>query len=213
MPVARPDGDSLVVVDATSAAGAMAVDVAAFDAYYFSPQKAFGAEGGLWVALMSPAAIERIERMVKQRWVPPSLDLAVALDESRLDQTLNTPALATLYLLADQIEWIIDQGGLAWAEARCLASSAILYDWAEHSPQARPFVADPDHRSPTVVTVDLVGIDAQLVSSVLTANGIVDTAGYRKMGGNTLRFGVFPSVEPSDVERLTGALDYVIGRL
>jgi phosphoserine aminotransferase len=213
MPVARPEKGPLVLVDATSAAGAMEVDPAAFDAYYFSPQKAFGSEGGLWLALLSPSAVERIGRVAARRWTPASLDLAVALEESRRGQTLNTPALATLYLLADQIEWLLAHGGLPWAAERCRTSSAILYDWAERTPRAAPFVADPGHRSPTVVTIDLVGVDAPAVSAVLSANGILDTGGYRTMGGNTLRFGVFPNVDPADVERLTGALDYVIGRL
>ncbi|MCJ7725963.1 MAG: phosphoserine transaminase [Acidimicrobiia bacterium] len=213
MPVEPADGGGLVVVDATSAAGAMEVDPAAFDAYYFSPQKAFGSEGGLWVALLSPAAVERIGDLASLRWTPPSLDLAAALAESRNDQTLNTPALATLFLLADQIEWLLEQGGLEWAAARCRTSSSILYDWAEQSPHARPFVADPGHRSPTVVTLEMIGVEAKSVSDALRANGIVDTGGYRQMGGNTTRFAVFPNVDPGDVERLTGALDFIIERL
>lgn len=213
MPVERTDGGALVVVDATSAAGAMAVDPASFDAYYFSPQKAFGSEGGLWVALLSPSAIGRIESLATRRWTPPSLDLAAALAESRRDQTLNTPALATLFLLADQIEWLLAQGGLDWAAARCRAASSILYEWAERSPHARPFVTDPGHRSPTVVTLELVGVEATAVSDALRANGILDTGGYREMGGNTARFGLFPNVDPADVEILTGALDFVIEHL
>ena len=213
MPVERPAGDALVVVDATSAAGGMEIDPAAFDAYYFSPQKAFGAEGGLWVAALSPAAVTRAGRLAEERWIPPTLDLTRAVDESRRDQTLNTPALATLFLLADQIDWLLDHGGLAWAAERCRASSALLYGWAEASARARPFVADPAHRSPTVVTIELEGVEATVVSAALAANGIVDTAGYRKMGGNTIRFGVFPNVDPDDVARLAGALDYVLDRL
>jgi phosphoserine aminotransferase len=191
----------------------MEVDPEAFDAYYFSPQKAFGSEGGLWVAACSPAALERIEELSSSRWTPPILDLASARSESARDQTLNTPALATLYLLADQVEWLLDRGGLEWAVERCRASSEILYSWAEASAAARPFVADPDHRSPTVVTIELVSADAAEAAAVLAANGIADVGGYRKMGGNTLRFGVFPNVDPDDVERLCDALDYVIERL
>jgi len=213
MPIVRPQSDALVLVDATSAAGAMEIEASDFDAYYFSPQKAFGAEGGLWVSLLSPAAITRAERLAAGRWIPPSLDLAAALSESRRDQTLNTPALATLFLLADQVEWLLENGGLPWAAARSRASAAILYDWADSRPLADPYVPDPGHRSPTVVTLQLNGVEASVVSTVLRANGIVDTGGYRKMGGNTLRFAVFPNVDPADVERLTGALDYIIERL
>jgi len=213
MPVRRPAGEAIVLVDATSAAGAMEVDPAAFDAYYFSPQKAFGSEGGLWVAACSPAGLDRLALLSGRRWTPPTLDLAAARIESSHDQTLNTPALATLFLLADQVEWLLAQGGLGWAAARCRTSSDILYSWAEASPAARPFVTDPAHRSPTVVTIELEGPDAPAVAAVLAANGILDVGGYRNMGGNTLRFGVFPNVDPGDVERLCGALDYVIERL
>jgi phosphoserine aminotransferase len=213
MPVERPGGDSLVLVDATSAAGAMEVAPAGFDAYYFSPQKAFGSEGGLWVALCSPAAVARIERLSGERWIPPSLDLATALEESRLGQTVNTPALTALFLLADQIDWLLGCGGLDWAARRCAASADIVYSWAEDAPHARPFVAEPAHRSPTVTTVELRGVDASVVAAVLAANGIVDTSGYRSIGGNTLRFGVFPNVDPADVERLVSAVDFVIERL
>lgn len=213
MPVHRPRGDALVLVDATSAAGAMEVDPAHFDAYYFSPQKAFGAEGGLWLALLSPAAVERVERLAAGRAVPAMLDLAAALAASRRDQTVNTPALATLFLLADQIEWMAARGGLAAAAEHCRRASSVLYEWAERSERARPFVTDPAHRSPTVVSLEIEGPDAAEVSDVLEANGYLDTRGYRKMGGNTVRFGMFPNVALDDVERLAAALDHVLERL
>jgi phosphoserine aminotransferase len=216
-PVRRPDGDAgaLVLVDATSAAGGMRVDPAAFDAYYFSPQKAFGSEGGLWLALCSPAAIERIERRTAsaQRWIPATLDLAQALTNSRADQTLNTPALSTLFLMAEQIDWMLAHGGLEWAAARCEASSGHVYGWAEQASYASPFVTDPALRSPVVATIDLEGVDAGAVSKALRANGIVDTESYRKLGRNQLRLGVFPSVEPDDVAILTAAIDYLVERL
>jgi phosphoserine aminotransferase len=221
MEVRRPagaDAGALVAVDATSAAGGMRVDPTQFDAYYFAPQKCFAADGGLWAALMSPAAVERVGRLrqggTAGRWVPPSLDLGVALDNSRLDQTYNTPALATIFLFVDQLEWMLKSGGLDWAAARCEQSAGILYGWAESSKWASPFVANPDERSPVVGTVDFdEAVPAQTLSAVLRANGIVDTDSYRKLGRNQLRIGMFPAVEPADVEALTACIDYVVPRL
>lgn len=208
-PVARPAAEGLVLVDATSGAGGLPVDARHFDAYYFSPQKAFGAEGGLWVALCSPAAIARIESST--RWTPPSLDLQVALENSRKDQTYNTPALATLFLLADQVDWMLGEGGLDWAVARCSESAEAIYGWAEASAVAAPYVTDPANRSTTVATIDLDDtVDAAAVSSVLRANGIVDTESYRKLGRNQLRIALFPNVEPDDVRRLTAAVDWIV---
>jgi phosphoserine aminotransferase len=216
MPVERPEttGSALVVVDATSAAGGLRVDPRQFDAYYFSPQKAFGSDGGLWLALLSPAAVERIERLCADRWVPAMLDLSVALANSRQDQTLNTPALATLFLLDHQLGWMLDNGGLEFAAGRCDRSAAIVYGWAEASSYANPFVTDPAQRSRTVATVDLdPAVDAATVSAVLRRNGIVDTEPYRKLGRNQLRIALFPAVDPEDVEVLTRAIDHVVARL
>ena len=216
MPIIRPDGaDGLVLVDATSGAGAIAVDPEAFDVYYFAPQKTFASEGGLWLALCSPAAIERIERMhTADRWIPAFLDLEAALDNSRKEQTVNTPALTTLFLLADQIEWILGHGGLDWAVARCERSAEILYGWAEASPVASPFVAKPAERSPVTGTIDFVdAVDAAAIAAVLRANGIVDTEPYRKLGRNQLRIAMFPAVEPDDVAALTAAIDFIVERL
>jgi len=214
MEISRVRG-GLVAVDATSAAGGLRVDPAAFDCYYFAPQKCFGSDGGIWVALCSPAAIERIERSnASDRWVPGSIDLKIALDNSRLDQTYNTPALATLFLFLDQVEWINRNGGLEWAAGRCDKSAGALYGWAEASSYARPFVSDPAARSHVVGTIDLdESIDAPTVSKVLRANGIVDTESYRKLGRNQLRIGMFPAVEPDDVATLTGAIDFVVAAL
>ena len=216
MEVRRPDGaDGLVVVDATSAAGGMRVDPTQFDVYYFAPQKGFGADGGLWVALCSPEAVARIESIAASgRWLPPSISLAVALDNARQDQTYNTPALATLFLLVDQVEWMLAHGGLEWAASRCDRSAATLYDWAEASSYATPFVADPADRSPVVGTVDFdPSVDAMTVARVLRANGIVDVEPYRKLGRNQLRIGMFPAVDPDDVATLTRAVDYVVAAL
>ena len=208
------DPGALVLVDATSAAGGVAVDVVQADAYYFAPQKAFGSDGGLWLALLSPAAVERAERLAAtDRWVPESLSLTTAIAASRRDETYNTPAVATLLLLAEQVTWLLDQGGLAWAAQRCLDSSALVYDWASNRPWATPFVSDPALRSPVVATVDLDGVDAAEVSRVLRENGVVDTEPYRKLGRNQLRFGTFPSVEPSDVVALLACVDHVVERL
>jgi phosphoserine aminotransferase len=210
-----PAGDGLVLVDATSAAGGMRVDPGQFDVYYFSPQKCFGADGGLWIALCSPAALERVDRVkATGRWIPESLSLATAVENARLDQTYNTPALATLFLMADQTDWILGNGGLEWAASRCETSSNILYGWAEKSEYATPFVASTADRSPVVATIDLdASIDAKAVTKALRANGIVDTEPYRRLGRNQLRVAVYPSVEPDDVALLTGAVDYVVQAL
>ncbi len=212
LPVSRPaGGEGIVLVDATSAAGAVAVDHGEYDVYYFSPQKAFGADGGLWLALCSPDAIARIEALeASGRWIPPFLSLAVALDSSRKNQTNNTPAIGTLFLLAQQIEMMLANGGLAWAIDRSATSSATLYAWADSSDIATPFVADPAIRSTTTVTIDLVdSISADAVEAVLRANGVVDTFGYRKLGRNQLRVACFPNVDPADVALLTRAIEYV----
>lgn len=210
--VVRPAGAGIVAVDATSGAGALPVDPAEFDVYYFAPQKAFGSDGGLWIALCSPAAIERIERVGGSgRFVPPSLDLRIALENSRLDQTYNTPALATLFLLCDTVEWMNDQGGLAWATGRCDTSAAILYDWAEARDFVTPFVAEPAARSHANATLEFTGVDATALSAALRANGIVDVEPYRKIGANQLRIALFPAVEPDDVAALTRALDHLVG--
>ncbi len=217
-PVTRPAGTdegALVLVDATSGAGGLPVDVAQADVYYFAPQKSFGSDGGLWIGLFSPAALERVRSLAASgRWIPPFLDLATAVDNSAKDQTYNTPAVATLWLLADQVEWILRNGGLDWAVSRTADSSTRLYTWAEKSPYATPFVTDPALRSLVVGTVDFTdSVDAATVARVLRANGIVDTEPYRKLGRNQLRIGMFPAVEPDDVEALTACVDYVIDRL
>jgi len=190
------------------------VDVASTDVYYFAPQKSFGSDGGLWFALLSPAAVARTEEVAAtNRWIPDSLSLAVALTNSRVDQTLNTPAIATLFMLADQLDWLRDHGGLAFAAARTRESSQQLYDWAEASPVARPFVADPAARSPVVGTVDFDGVDAAEIAATLRANGVVDTEPYRKLGRNQLRIGMFPNVDPADVAQLCRCIDWVVERL
>jgi phosphoserine aminotransferase len=213
--VARPQGSngSLVLIDATSGAGGLPVHVGEADAYYFAPQKAFGADGGLWIALMSPAAVERVAELdgAPGRWQPAFLSLATALENSRKDQTYNTPALATLILLADQIEWMLANGGLEFAVGRCSASSEHLYGWAEGSGFAEPFVPDPAKRSLVVGTVDFgEEVDAAALAAVLRANGVVDVEPYRKLGRNQLRVGMFPAVEPADVQALTACIDWVI---
>jgi len=213
MEVRRPERASgLVAVDATSAAGGMRVDPTQFDAYYFAPQKCFSSDGGLWVALLSPAAVERVAALRDGgRWVPAILDLGLALENSRLDQTLNTPALATLFLLVAQLDWLLDQGGLEWAASRCDRSAEALYGWAEASTYATPFVAKPDERSPVVGTIDLdPAVDAATVSRVLRANGIVDTEAYRRLGRNQLRIAMYPAVGPDDVQALTACIDHVV---
>ena len=213
--VVRPDGaEGLVLVDATSGAGGLRVDPQQFDVYYFAPQKCFAGDGGLWLALCSPAAVDRIGRIAAtKRWTPASLDLSIALEQSRLDQTYNTPALATLIMLDEQLRWMNSNGGLAWAAGRSAESARTLYSWAESRAFANPFVADPSHRSTVVGTIDLEGVDANAVNAVLRANGIVDTDSYRKLGRNQMRIGMFPSVEPDDVARLTRCIDAVVAHL
>ena len=213
--VRRPEGagDALVLVDGTSGAGGLPLDASQADAYYFAPQKAFGADGGLWLALLSPAAIERIERLdgSAERWQPAFLSLATALENSRKEQTYNTPALATLLLLADQVEWMLAGGGLGWCVERTGASSGHLYGWAEARDFATPFVADPAKRSLVVGTIDFDdSVDAAALAATLRANGIVDVEPYRKLGRNQLRVGMFPAVEPADVEALTSCVDWVV---
>jgi phosphoserine aminotransferase len=215
VPVERPQGagDALVLVDATSGAGGLPVDVSQADAYYFAPQKAFGADGGLWLALLSPAAIARIGELdcAGDRWQPGFLSLQTALENSRKEQTYNTPALATLLLLADQVEWMLSLGGLGGCVGRTSASSGHLYGWAEASEFATPFVADPAKRSLVVGTIDFAeGVDASVIAAALRANGIVDVEPYRKLGRNQLRVGMFPAVEPADVEALTACVDWVV---
>lgn len=216
-PVARVAGDAgaLTVIDATSAAGGILVDPTQFDAYYFAPQKNFAADGGIWFALLSPAAIERVERIAASgRYIPEFLSLKNAVDNSRLDQTLNTPALATLLLLENQLEWMNTSGGLAWADARTRESSSVLYDWAERTSITTPFVANPAHRSQVVVTIDFdESTDAAALASVLRANGIVDTEPYRKLGRNQLRVATFTAIEPDDVRALTASIDYVLSQI
>lgn len=212
---------ALTIVDATSAAGALPVDISQTDAYYFSPQKAFGSDGGLWIAALSPAAIDRAYGIAQStslegvlRWIPPFLSLKSAIENSRKDQTLNTPAIATLIMLNEQLQWLNNNGGMAWATARCAKNASLLYQWAEQSDYAHPFVADPALRSNSVVTIDLDDrINATQVTAALRENGILDTSGYRKLGRNQLRVGVFPSVEPADVATLTNCVDYVVGQL
>ncbi|MBN9183705.1 MAG: phosphoserine transaminase [Microbacterium sp.] len=212
--VAGADPGALMLVDATSSAGGMTVDVAETDVYYFAPQKAFAAEAGVWLAICSPAAIERIAAVRAGRWTPPSLDLALALDNSRKNQTYNTPALATLWLLAHQVEWLLAQGGLGWAAKRTADSSGRLYSWADASSYTTPFVVDPVLRSPVVGTIDFdPAVDAAAVAATLRANGIVDTEPYRALGRNQLRIGMYPAVDPEDVEALTRCVDYVVERL
>ncbi|MGI8757980.1 MAG: phosphoserine transaminase [Acidimicrobiales bacterium] len=219
MALRRPGGvppdKALVAVDATSAAGAIAFDPHEVDVYYLAPQKALASDGGLWLAACSPAAVERIGRIsASGRWSPASLDLGIALDNSRLDQTYNTPALATLYLLDQQLQWLNGNGGLGWSAGRCNRSAAILYGWADERDYASPFVGDPEQRSPVVGTIDLAtSVDATTIGAVLRANGIVDTDAYRKLGRNQIRVGMFPAVDPADVEALTASIDHVVAAL
>ncbi|MBO8186612.1 phosphoserine transaminase [Streptomyces spirodelae] len=218
MPLRRvpgADDGALILVDATSGAGGLPVDITETDVYYFAPQKSFAADGGLWIAVFSPAAIERAERIAaSERHIPAFFDLQTAIDNSRKNQTYNTPALATLFLLNDQLEWINGQGGLEWAVSRTADSSSRLYGWAEKASYASPFVTDPEQRSQVVGTIDFAdGVDAAAVAKVLRANGVVDTEPYRKLGRNQLRVAMFPAVEPADVEALTACVDWVIERL
>ncbi len=214
MPIERPVGaDGLVLVDATSAAGGLRFDPSETDVYYFAPQKCLASDGGLWLAAISPAAVERIERIASSdRWVPASLDLGIALENSRKDQTYNTPALATIFLANQQVEWINQQGGIEWAASRCDASAAAIYDWADASSYATPFVADHTQRSHVVATIDLDAtiVDANAVSAVLRQNGVIDTESYRKLGRNQVRVALFPSIDPADVAALTRCIDYVV---
>jgi phosphoserine aminotransferase len=207
-------GEALILIDATSGAGGLPLDASQVDAYYFAPQKAFGSDGGLWLALLAPAAIERIEELdgAAGRWQPASLSLRIALENSRKDQTYNTPAIATLLLLADQLEWMLDAGGLDWCVERCRASSGHLYGWAERVDFASPFVTDPAKRSLVVGTIDFDEemVDAAAVAAILRANEIVDVEPYRKLGRNQLRVGLFPAVEPADVEALTACIDWIV---
>jgi phosphoserine aminotransferase len=209
------DDGALMVWDATSAAGGLPVEPGEFDVYYFAPQKSFGSDGGLWIALMSPAALERIEQIkASGRWIPAFLDLATAVEQSRLDQTYNTPALATIFLAAQQVDWFAANGGLDWCVKRTTASSSTLYSWAEAAEFAMPYVTDPAKRSPVVATIDFDdSVDAASIAAVLRANGIVDTEPYRKLGRNQLRIGVYPAVEPDDAAALTACIDYVVDRL
>ncbi len=217
VPILRPPdaGEALVLIDATSGAGGLPVDVTQADAYYFAPQKSFAADGGLWIALLSPAAQERIAALhASDRWIPEFLSLHTALENSLKDQTYNTPAVATLFLLADQIRWMLDGGGLDWCVARTRASSGHLYGWAERSSYASPFVADPAKRSLVVGTVDFADdVDGAAVAATLRANGIVDVEPYRKLGRNQLRIGMFPAVEPADVQALTVCIDWIVERI
>ena len=211
MPINRPDADGLVAVDATSAAGG----VAQFDVYYFSPQKVFGGDGGLWIAFCSPAALERIERIhASDRWIPGFLSLQLAVNNSRKDQTTNTPALATLFLVRSQIDAMLEFGGLDWALDRCARSSEIVYNWAEQSEVAYPFVSNPAERSTNVATINFVDeVSADTIAAVLRENGIVDTGGYRALGQNQLRLAMFPNVDPDDLQTLTSAIDYIVERM
>jgi len=216
-PVVRPAdaGDALVVIDATSGVGGLPLDASQSDVYYFAPQKNLGSDGGLWFALLSPAGAARIEEIAAtDRWIPEFLSLATALQNSRQNQTYNTPAIATLVLLADQLDWMLGQGGLDWCVQRTTASSDHLYGWAEASSYASPFVADPAKRSLVVATIDLDDtVDGKLVASTLRANAIVDVEPYRKLGRNQLRVATFPSIEPDDVRALTGCIDWVVERV
>ena len=217
MPILRPAGTegALVLVDATSAAGGLMVDAKEFDTYYFAPQKSFASDGGLWIAIMSPAAIARAAKIkASGRWIPAFFDLEIAIENSRLDQTYNTPALVTLMLLVEQIEWMNSNGGLSFAAGRSEKSSNTLYSWAEKTSFTTPFVTDPAMRSKVVGTINFDdAIDATKISAALRENGIVDTEPYRKLGKNQLRVGMFPAVDPSDVEALTKCIDYVVAAL
>ena len=210
----RPSKDGLVLVDATSAAGGLMWDPANVDVYYFAPQKCFASDGGLWLAACSPAAIERIREIkASKRWMPASLDLSIALDNSVANQTYNTPALATLIMLDEQVKWLNSNGGLSWAAARTAESASNIYSWAEARAFASPFVANPAERSHVVATIDIDGVDANTISAILRANGVVDTDSYRKLGRNQLRVGMFPAIDPSDVAALTACIDVVVDHL
>jgi phosphoserine aminotransferase len=213
--IRRPEGVAgIVAVDATSGAAGLPVDPAEFDVYYFAPQKSFAAEGGLWLALCSPAGLDRIERIAASgRYIPASLDLTIAVENSRLDQTYNTPALATLFLIADTIDWMLEQGGLDWCVKRCDANAEIVYGWVESRDFATPFVADPAARSHVTATIDFDGVDGEQLAGALRANGIIDVEPYRKLGRNQLRIAMFPAIEPDDLVTLTHAIDYLVDAL
>ncbi len=218
VPVRRVEGadpGALLLTDATSGAGSLDVDVRETDVYYFAPQKAFGSDGGLWIALMSPAALDRAtEIKATGRYIPQFLDLVTAVEQSRLEQTYNTPALATVFLAAEQTDWMNAQGGLSWATKRSAESAAAIYGWADRSDFATPFITDPTLRSNAVATIDFAdGVDAAAIAKILRANDIVDTEPYRKLGRNQLRVALYPTVEPSDVEALTRCIDYIAERL
>lgn len=215
VPVQRPAGDALVLIDATSAAGGLPVDIRDTDAYYFAPQKNFAGDGGLWIAVLSPAALARIDAIAAtDRWVPDFLSLPIAVENSLKNQTYNTPAIGTLILMAEQIDWLLANGGLDWAVKRTADSSARLYSWAETSSYATPFVTDPKLRSQVVGTIDFAdSVDAAAVAKALRANGIVDTEPYRKLGRNQLRVAMFPAVDPEDVSALTACVDWVVERI
>jgi phosphoserine aminotransferase len=215
VPVQRPAGDALVVIDATSGAGGLPVDIADTDAYYFAPQKNFAADGGLWLSIMSPAALARVEAIAAGgRWVPDFLSLPIAVDNSLKNQTYNTPAIGTLVLMANQLDWLNGNGGLDWAVKRTADSSQRLYSWAEATSYTTPFVADPAQRSQVVGTIDFSDdVDAAAVAKELRANGIVDTEPYRKLGRNQLRIAMFAAVDPDDVSALTACIDWVVERL
>ena len=210
----RPAKDGLVVVDATSAAGGLMWDPSQVDVYYFAPQKCFASDGGLWLAACSPAAIERIREIkATKRWMPASLDLSIALDNSVANQTYNTPALATLIMLDEQVKWINSNGGLSWAASRCAESARNMYSWAEARAFATPFVTNPAQRSDVVATIDIDGVDANQISAILRANGVVDTDSYRKLGRNQIRVGMFPAIDPADISALTACIDVVVDHL
>ena len=217
MQIKRPSGSdgALILVDATSAAGGLTVDAKEFDTYYFAPQKSFASDGGLWLSLMSPTALERAAKIKESsRWIPAFFDLTIAIENSKLDQTYNTPALATLILLAEQIEWFNLNGGLKFSSGRSAESAKIMYEWAERTSYTKPFVTDPSMRSNVVATINFdVAIDAAKVAATLRSNGIVDTEPYRKLGKNQLRIGMFPAIEPSDIEALTRSIEYVVENL
>jgi phosphoserine aminotransferase len=214
-PVVRPAGiadDALVLVDATSGAGGLPVDLTEVDAYYFAPQKCFASDGGLWIAILSPRALARVEEIAAtDRYVPPFFDLPTAIDNSGKNQTYNTPSVATLFLMAEQLDWMNAQGGLEGMVARTTASSDALYGWAERTGYTTPYVIDPAHRSLVIGTIDFAeSIDAAAIAKTLRANGIVDTEPYRKLGRNQLRIAMYPAVDPADVEALTACIDYVV---
>ncbi len=216
MPLRRPanSGDAIVAVDATSAAGGIMWDPTEVDVYYFAPQKCFAADGGIWIAACSPKAVARIEEIhASKRWMPASLDLKIALDNSRSNQTYNTPAVGTLILFDEQVQWMNSNGGLQWCADRSATSASTIYEWAEARDFATPFVADPAMRSNVVSTIDLDGVDANEVCAALRANGVVDTDSYRKLGRNQIRVGMFPAIDPSDVAQLTRCIDYVVDNL